>query len=309
MDYYINGRIENIRSKLVENEFFDMHLLGLLAYRDGLSLEDLERFFRKTLCSVQYGISRIKRKISDSLQILLENNFVTIKEGRIFITKFGRRIAELYILPSTAITLKQFIEENITTSLNILMLLYSIVSTPDSALAPYYSREEKKIEMSVMQLLSENPELDIDFVNILNKHIFTKHDILQRWKTVLVLYDWINEISEDEILNKWLVEPGDLQIIRSTAEWISYAASQISLLLGHSQLYTQYYQLSLRLKHGVRKELLPLVMIEDIGRVRARALYQHGYKTPRDLKKATYEELLKVPGIGEKLARKLLGQA
>ena len=46
-----------------------------------------------------------------------------------------------------------------------------------------------------------------------------------------------------------------------------------------------------RLKYGIKEELLPLVRLKGIGRVRARRLWNAGLKTILSLKKAQLETL------------------
>ncbi|MEM2917398.1 MAG: helix-hairpin-helix domain-containing protein, partial [Candidatus Bathyarchaeia archaeon] len=59
---------------------------------------------------------------------------------------------------------------------------------------------------------------------------------------------------------------------------------------------------------GVKKELLPLVRLEGVGRVRARVLYNAGLKSLEDLKVAPLEQLVGLPLIGSKIAQKIKEQ-
>ncbi|MEM2385504.1 MAG: helix-hairpin-helix domain-containing protein, partial [Candidatus Bathyarchaeia archaeon] len=67
-------------------------------------------------------------------------------------------------------------------------------------------------------------------------------------------------------------------------------------------------QLMERVEKGVRKELLPIVRLEGVGRVRGRILYNAGYKTIDDLKHVQIEDLMNLPLIGQKLAKKIKEQ-
>jgi helicase len=58
----------------------------------------------------------------------------------------------------------------------------------------------------------------------------------------------------------------------------------------------------------VKKELLPIVKLEGIGRVRGRILYNAGYKTIEDIKVAKLDDLTNLPLIGPRLARKIKEQ-
>jgi len=59
----------------------------------------------------------------------------------------------------------------------------------------------------------------------------------------------------------------------------------------------------LRVKHGIKEELIALVKIKNIGRVRARRLYRAGIRSAADIKKHSVEELRKI--IGPKTADKI----
>jgi helicase len=59
---------------------------------------------------------------------------------------------------------------------------------------------------------------------------------------------------------------------------------------------------------GVKKELLPLVKLEGVGRVRGRIIFNAGYKAIEDIKHAPLENLTNLPAIGPKLAKKIKEQ-
>jgi helicase len=66
--------------------------------------------------------------------------------------------------------------------------------------------------------------------------------------------------------------------------------------------------LSLRVKHGVKEELLKLCALQNIGRVRARSLYEHGVKGYTDIKHVDIRKLSAIPQIGSKIAHSLKEQ-
>ena len=64
------------------------------------------------------------------------------------------------------------------------------------------------------------------------------------------------------------------------------------------------------IKHGVKRELLELVKLPGIGRVRARLLYEHGYTSPEQLAGLSPEQLAAMlKGLGEKRAREVIEKA
>jgi len=57
-----------------------------------------------------------------------------------------------------------------------------------------------------------------------------------------------------------------------------------------------------RIVYGVRRELLDLVKVKGIGRVRARILYKHGIKDLDDLAKIPVNKLAEIDKIGSTIA-------
>jgi helicase len=62
------------------------------------------------------------------------------------------------------------------------------------------------------------------------------------------------------------------------------------------------------MEKGVKKELLPLMKLEGIGRTRGRIMYNAGYRTIGDVKHASVEALTNLPLIGQKLAKRIKEQ-
>jgi helicase len=67
----------------------------------------------------------------------------------------------------------------------------------------------------------------------------------------------------------------------------------------------ELYNLRSRIRYGVKEELLPLVVLEGIGRVKARALYNAGFTDVAKIAKASQAKLASVPKIGPTVADKL----
>ena len=63
-----------------------------------------------------------------------------------------------------------------------------------------------------------------------------------------------------------------------------------------------------RVSKGIKRELLPIVALEGVGRVRGRIIFNAGYQTVEDLKHASIEELTNLPSVGPRLAKKIKEQ-
>jgi len=63
-----------------------------------------------------------------------------------------------------------------------------------------------------------------------------------------------------------------------------------------------------RLEKGIKRELLELVSVRGIGRVRARILVDNGVNNIRDLRNASAEFLQSLPTFGPGIAREIIKQ-
>ena len=92
------------------------------------------------------------------------------------------------------------------------------------------------------------------------------------------------------------------------AKWLLHATDELAALFGNKQVRPLASQLMERVEKGVKKELLPIVKLEGVGRVRGRIMYNAGYKTIEDIKHAPLDNLTNLPLIGPRLARKIKEQ-
>jgi helicase len=127
-------------------------------------------------------------------------------------------------------------------------------------------------------------------------------------KTAWVLQTWIEEVTEEQLIEQFSVQPGDLYRTLDSARWLLYATHELGQLFEHKDLLKSLNMVIERIQKGVKAELLPLVRLEGIGRVRARILYNANLKSIDDLRKAPFEQLTTLPMIGPKLAKKIKDQ-
>lgn len=296
-DFYVEGEPERITSKLGSEEVLETHVLGLIASKSMVLESEVLKFFENTLYYIQNPPAKIKSKVVRAIQSLLANELIK-RSGRVLTaTRFGRRVSELYISPSTGVLFKEMSEE-LGGEEPLINYLYMICCSTDMPLLPLYKREVGRVEKKLDELVYPVAE-----------NRFSYMSSLQRLKTAIVLEEWINERSEEEILDGWRVEPGDLHGLAYTAEWLLYSASQIFKLFKNFKSAKLLEVLSRRVRYGVRGELLDLVELEGVGRVRARMLFNSGFKDLASLAKAPLDALRRVPTIGEKLAKSIKDQA
>lgn len=126
-------------------------------------------------------------------------------------------------------------------------------------------------------------------------------------RSLLALYEWINESSDRKLSEKLGVEPGDMYRIVEISNWLAYALYQVAKTIGRGDLLSEIYKLRIRIKYGIKEELSSLVQLRGIGRIKARSLYDAGITDLTALANTPESKLSAIPKIGMALARMLKG--
>jgi len=301
-DHFIFGETEDIRSKLAIESVLRMHTLSLISSEFVRSEKTLLEFFAKTFYSFQYGeISIIEEKVQNVLDNLIQWGFVISKNTKLAPTMMGKRVSELYIDPLTAHNFIESLQNIRHKDVNHVSFLQRICHTDEmkpllsvrsSETSDVYSFITKE-QHHILEKIPEEWDLEFD-------------DFLKSVKTTMMFEEWINESSEDEILAKFRVAPGELRTRLENADWLLYSLHEIALLLGMKDILRTIRKLRIRLMYGIREELLPFVKLQNIGRVRARKLYNSGLKSLEDLRKVSVDSLSVL--VGRKIAASIKNQ-
>ncbi|MCW1296778.1 MAG: DEAD/DEAH box helicase [Candidatus Parvarchaeota archaeon] len=302
IDRYIKGEPEEITSKLSVEPLLRMHLLALIASFAIRNIENAKHFFSKTFYALQYKrMDELEEKILRIIRELQQFGFIEINERKIAPTQIGKRVSELYIDPLSAhkiiLALKKT-EKVKTREISYLQVLCNTVE-----MYPLLSVRPREF-MEIQNKLIENEEFLLQ--DEPNPWDYEYEDFIRSFKTSLLFYDWINEKSEEEILERYRVAPGELRTRLVNMDWLIYASEELARLLGMKNCIKDLVRLRLRIQHGVKEELLNLVKLEQIGRVRARILYDAGIKNIRDIKKVSFQRISRL--LGEGIAAKIKKQ-
>ncbi len=298
-DYFINGEIENVESRLASESQLRFHMLSIIASDFVFDLESAEKFFSGTFYGSQSGnLSELFEKITKIISGLEEMGFVKASEKRIDATPLGKRVAELYLDPVSAHRLIGSLRRNMH---NDLAYLFSIASTNE--FYPLLS-VPKAMQAELWERVMQHPEeLPVD----VNKEMFYDDGLLSKYWISLLLKEWIDEVREQAIVDSFNVQPGILRAKLKNADWLAYAALELAKILGLESHFIPLTKIRKRLQHGVKEELVPLCELRGIGRVRSRALFKAGVKTIADLKKIDVKDLEKIlsPAVAVSVKKQL----
>ncbi len=292
IEHYLKGTPEEIYSKLAVEPVLRTYLLSLIASRIIHSTESILEFFGKTFWAHQYkDTQKLEKQIDRMLKLLIDWGFLQQVENTYRATMLGKRVAELYIDPLTAHEFLIGLEKANSVKLKPISFLQLICNTLEMRPLLHVKQKEYDEITQKSALLYENllehepsmfePEYD---------------DWLNSIKTALMLEEWMDEKDEEWLLETYQIRPGEVRTKIENADWLLYSVHELSRLMNYQPLLKEISKLRFRLRYGVKEELLPLIKLEGIGRVRARKLFKAGIKDLGGIRRATFEQLKSVLG-------------
>ncbi|MDR1991906.1 MAG: DEAD/DEAH box helicase [Nitrososphaerota archaeon] len=306
MENYILAKPERIWSRLAVEKIIRFHVLATIASDYAHTKEDVYEFFRKTFYAYQYDVRAIQNVIDKILRFLHDEEMIYVIGEDIQATKLGKRISELYIDPLSGIIIRDALQTKPPLLVEF-SLLQLIAHTPD--MGPIMRPYQREMEQLADTAKNHSQELFLEIPNQRNDQIGYA-DFLGEVKTAMVLNNWIEELSEEKLLERFNVQPGDLYRTIENAKWLLHAVEKLSPVVAakNKDVTNLSNELIERVAKGIKRELLPIVALEGVGRARGRIIFNAGFQTPEDLKQASFKDLVALPSVGPRLAKKIKEQ-
>lgn len=342
---YLHGAPEEILSKLAVEPVLRTYVLSLVASEYVEDKQSLYDFFAQTFYAHQYGdMDKLKRILDMMIEKLEEWEFLSSSafgdtasaqkktqkkknadtEGfdgftsaadllagetgnartnneQLKATPIGKRVSELYLDPYTAHHLMNGFRRSTAKPYTTFALIHLAVSTLE--MRPYlnlknadYETVDEKLAVEEDGLLHLSPARYSDEYD----------DYLKTIKTAMLLESWSEEANEDWLLENYGATPGELHAKLQNIDWIIYASTELARMMSYHQLRGELLKLRTRLKNGAKEELLPLLRLKDVGRIRARKLHDAGVRDVAGLQRIDASSLGQL--VGKAVAIKLKGQ-
>ena len=272
---YVNGEIEKIESKLSLFPILSTHILALIATNDIYDIKSIELFFEKTLYAKQFGdFGELLDIVLDIISDLERFGFVENKNNFYTCTPIGKRVSDLFLDPNSAFDLITALKSRKTfTNISYLYAWCNCFEFSPLLSVP------KNLKPIIYEEFSERfIELPFSEEKLLLKKILLKNF------SALMLEYWIKEKKEQELFKEYNLAPGVLFGKTRIIEWLAYSTIELSKILGIEKHLLPSNKVSKRVKYGVKEELLALVELRGVGRVRARKLFNSGIKKPSEIK-------------------------
>ncbi|HLH27960.1 MAG TPA: DEAD/DEAH box helicase, partial [Acidimicrobiales bacterium] len=294
LDDYLSAPPEQVQSRLAAEPALRMHLLALVASGEVRSEEELESFFAATFYGKTLPMSEMAGTVQ-TVREFLEHHELLERGQSLSATPFGALTSELYLDPMSAILLRRALERA-PINVGVFPLLAAVAATPD--LPPLFLRRGEEPEL-LRRYTDEEPEL---LIKPEEEPFPQELDLfLSGLKTAEVLEAWIDETPIVEITERFGIGAGDLRAKVEDADWLLFAASRIAARF-QRRASRALDDLALRVRYGVREELLDLVQLRGIGRARGRALLKAGFPDRESLRAAPLDRVaaaLQSPRLAE----------
>ena len=308
---YIRAPPENIYSKLAVEPVLRTYLLSLISSGYVKTYDEILSFFSKTFWAHQYkDMHKLESIIHRMLELLQDWEFI-ISSGSIqdeFVsasklgeeqsasyraTRLGTRVAELYLDPYTAHQLITAMYASVKKETVLFSVLHMIAHTLEMRpLLRVKSREHDIIQAALMTY-----EDHLLFVEP-NAYDLEYNEFLGSIKTALFLQEWCDEMDEQYLLEKYAIRPGEIKAKLNISDWLLYSCIELAKILSLHELQNYMSKVRLRVQHGVKEEVIPLLQLKGIGRIRARKLFKAGMRTLGDIKRIDISSLKQLLGPG-----------
>ncbi len=301
---FILSKPDPVTSKLGSEAALRIHILSSIAAGYVHDINSMFDFLNHTFLSYQRQGIDLVSIVGNIFEFLHQNGFIDKSGFKYFTTSFGNITSRLYIDPMTSLVLREGLTKiHEGKSFSTYGLLHMLTCCPDSEMLNVGKADYEELESLANKI---EDELIITPNNLpMLQDVYTYYATL---KTMWLWSRWIDEDKEETMCDDFNVGPGDIYRHVESAGWLLYAAGMIAELLHFKKMTFDLEALRLRVRYGIKEELLGLAALEGVGRVRARMLFKHGYHHLSDLKAATADHLASIKTIGKSLAQSIVTQ-
>ena len=296
---YIEAPAEEVHSKIAEPTALYTHALSLIASGLAGTRHELTEFMNRSFYVHENRQGRLMQRAVDSaLKFLVDAEMVLEIGEHLGATEFGALVSRLYIDPRSAAKIVSTLRER--TDYADIGLLQLICSTPDMPRLYVRNSDRPQLERMIGEHEEElwlpmPPDEDEEYFRAI--------------KTAMLLTDWTDELPDVRICERYAVGPGDVYGMVESVNWLLHATTELSRMFAPA-FHIQIREYEICMKNGIRRELLPLVRLRGIGRIRARRLFNNNITSPDAVLTEGIETITRIigRGIAEQIFSQLVGK-
>lgn len=283
-DEFINAPTEDIKSQCQRESELRGHLLALITSGFASTRDEVSAFMERSFYASQKAVHRrLDRNVNKALEFLTNAEMIDELGGVFSYTGFGSLSSRLYLAPESALMIKDVLTEHSGAEFSPFGILHMLCMTPDMFRFYLKAADEKLVDKIIGNRCDEiwYEECTEEFFAAV--------------KTAAVVEEWASEVSEEMISERFGVGGGDIHAAVENLKWLLHAAKRIAHEFAPS-LEKEMSVLEMRVANGVKEELIPLISLKGIGRVRARRLFARGITNPAELLASSKADLVSVLG-------------
>jgi helicase len=288
-DCYIKAPAEEVHSHIAEETALYTHILSLVASGFARTKAELTSFMNRTFYVHEHKQGRLMNRVVEGALTFLVSAEMVVEVGEhLGSTEFGSLVSRLYIDPRSAdLVIRTLRDGHEYSDLGLIQL---ICSTPD--MPKLYVRNSDLAALS--RMLDDHVE---DLWLPLPENEDGGESYYRALKTAMLLSDWTDEMPDAKICERYSVGPGDIYGMVESINWLLHASSELGRMFAPT-MHQQIRDCEICMKNGIRRELLPLVRLRGVGRVRARRLFNNGITSPDAIRDHGIEQIAKILGAG-----------
>ena len=298
-EWYIEAPAEEVHSKIAEPTALYTHVLSLIASGFAGTRHELTSFMNRSFYVHEHRQGWLMQRAVDSALMFLVDMEMVLEIGEhLGATEFGSLVSRLYIDPRSAAQIVTTLRER--TDYADIGLLQLICSTPDMPRLYVRNSDRPQLERIIGEheeglWLPMPPDEDEEYFRAI--------------KTAMLLTDWTDELPDARICERYAVGPGDVYGMVESVNWLLHATTELSRMFAPT-FSMQIREYEICMKNGIWRELLPLVKLRGIGRVRARRLFNNNITSPDAVLAAGLESVTRIigRGIAEQIFAQLKGK-
>ncbi len=283
-DEFINAPAEDIKSQCQRESELRGHLLALITSGFASTRDEVSAFMERSFYASQKAVHRrLDRNVNKALEFLTNAEMIDELGGVFSYTGFGSLSSRLYLAPESALMIKDVLTEHSGAEFSPFGILHMLCMTPDMFRFYLKAADEKLVDKIIGNRCDEiwYEECTEEFFAAV--------------KTAAVVEEWASEVSEEMISERFGVGGGDIHAAVENLKWLLHAAKRIAHEFAPS-LEKEMSVLEMRVANGVKEELIPLISLKGIGRVRARRLFARGITNPAELLASSKADIVSVLG-------------
>ena len=283
-DEFINAPAEDIKSQCQRESELRGHLLALITSGFASTRDEVSAFMEQSFYASQKAVHRrLDRNVNKALEFLTNAEMIDELGGVFSYTGFGSLSSRLYLAPESALMIKDVLTEHSGAEFSPFGILHMLCMTPDMFRFYLKAADEKLVDKIIGNRCDEiwYEECTEEFFAAV--------------KTAAVVEEWASEVSEEMISERFGVGGGDIHAAVENLKWLLHAAKRIAHEFAPS-LEKEMSVLEMRVANGVKEELIPLISLKGIGRVRARRLFARGITNPAELLASSKADIVSVLG-------------